>query len=178
MRGATRQAAGELARTPRPGDEHVKVMWSGYANQWCVTSRKPRDGGGSIPDNKAVDHDNKAVDRPAPDLKPKPKDRAAPAVPAKIRALPFKAFDEATLRPRAFLYGKHSSAARRRRRSAATAPANRPWPSPRPSYWPPAAACSVSRRRSGAASGCAMPTMTATRSGDVSLPAAGCTTCR
>ena len=47
-----------------------------------------------------------------------------------------------------------------------------------PSYWPPAAACSVSRRRSGAASGCTMPTMTATRSGDVSLPAAGCTTCR
>jgi len=58
-------------------------------------------------DNKAVDHDNKAVDRPAPDLKPKPKDRAAPGVPAKIRAMPFKAFDEATLRPRAFLYGKH-----------------------------------------------------------------------
>ena len=25
------------------GDEFVRVMWSGYAKQWCVTSRKPRD---------------------------------------------------------------------------------------------------------------------------------------
>ena len=71
------------------GDEHVKVMWSGYANQWCVTSRKKRDGGGTAGGETAATE--------------APKKGAAP----RFVLRPFALFDPAKLQPRQWLYGRH-----------------------------------------------------------------------
>jgi RecA-family ATPase len=81
------------------GDTHIKVVWWAFRNRWCVKSRRSKtdeDVAGATGDDTG----------PCPRSDGGPKAKAA-TTKKTIRAIPFAAFDEASLPPREFLFGKH-----------------------------------------------------------------------
>jgi hypothetical protein len=81
------------------GDAHIKAVWWAFRRTWCVKSRKPKT------DEDAAAATGDGVNAtPQVDGGPKAKGATAKKI---IRAIPFAAFDEASLPPREFLFGKH-----------------------------------------------------------------------
>jgi RecA-family ATPase len=81
------------------GDAHIKVVWWAFRRTWCVKSRKPKTG-----EDAAAAPGDGVNAAPQGGGGPTAKGAAAKKI---IRAIPFAAFDEASLPQREFLFGKH-----------------------------------------------------------------------
>jgi hypothetical protein len=155
----------------------IKIVYSGFnGGQWCANGRKPTDSGdgASAPQPGSDGPPDKPADAP----REKAEDRKGKAEDRKVRAIPFRAFDEAAEPRRVHLLGKHYQRGQCTPPSALTARASPRWGSAKLSSWQRAATCSASSRRSVAACGYTMPMMTRTKSVCALRPSAACTMCR